>query len=86
MRTLLLVIPVAALASCSGHDTAKVPGLHADGHLSLGGNIAAHDGVSIAYTALQNSCAGSHPELMDRFGIKEGDKMYRPESERVSIW
>lgn len=116
-----------------------VPGLHADGHLSLGENIADHGGVSIAYSALQNSFGGVHPEpidgftaeqrffigfahvwaqnardeerirltkldvhslaenrvnvtlrnfqtFFDAFGIKEGDKMYRPESERVSIW
>lgn len=116
-----------------------VPGLHADGHLSLGENIADQGGVSIAYTALQNSFAGNHPDpvdgltaeqrffigfahvwaqnatdaererltkldvhslaenrvnvtlrnfqtFFDAFGIKEGEKMYRPESERVIIW
>ena len=25
-------------------------------------------------------------EFFDAFGIKEGDPMYRPESERVHIW
>ncbi len=116
-----------------------LPGLHADGQLSLGENIADHGGVSIAYTALQNSFGGKHPapidgfsaeqrfflgyghvwaqnctdeekarltkldvhslaenrvnvtlrnfqSFFDAFGIKEGDPMWRPESERVRIW
>ena len=116
-----------------------LPGLHADGHLSLGENIADHGGISIAYTALQNSFNGVHPdpidgftaeqrfflgyahvwaqniteeemarrtkldvhslgnnrvnatlknfqEFFDAFDIKEGDPMFRPESERVHIW
>ena len=116
-----------------------LPGLHADGHLSLGENIADHGGISIAYTALQNSFNGVHPEpvdgftaeqrfflgyahvwaqniteeemarrtkldvhslgnnrvnatlknfqeFFDAFDIKEGDPMFRPESERVRIW
>ncbi|MBR6279916.1 MAG: M13 family peptidase, partial [Bacteroidales bacterium] len=114
-------------------------GVHANGHLSLGENIADHGGVSVAYTAMQNSWNGVHPEpidgftaeqrfflgyghvwaqaatdeeklrltkldvhslaenrvnvtlrnfqtFFDAFGIKEGDKMFRPESERVHIW
>ena len=116
-----------------------LPGLNANGALSLGENIADHGGVSIAYTALQNSFKGRHPEpidgfsaeqrfflgyghvwasnctdeekarltkldehslaenrvnvtlrnfqtFFDAFGIKEGDPMWRPESERVRIW
>lgn len=116
-----------------------LPGLNADGHLSLGENIADHGGISIAYTALQNSFEGNHPEpvdgftaeqrffmgyghvwaqnctdeekarltkldvhslaenrvnvtlrnfqtFFDAFGIKEGDRMFRPEEERVHIW
>ena len=114
-------------------------GVHANGQLSLGENIADHGGVSVAYTAMQNSWNGVHPEpidgftaeqrfflgyghvwaqaatdeeklrltkldvhslaenrvnvtlrnfqtFFDAFGIKEGDKMFRPESERVHIW
>ena len=116
-----------------------LPGLHANGKLSLGENIADHGGVSIAYTALHNSLGDKMPAdidgfnvdqrffigyahlwaqnitdeekarltkldvhslaenrinvtlrnfqaFFDAFGIKEGDPMFRPESERVSIW
>lgn len=116
-----------------------LPGLHANGHLSLGENIADHGGLSVAYSALLNSFGENHPEpvdgftaeqrfylgyakvwasnatdaekarrtkmdvhslpenrvnvavrnfqtFFDAFGIKEGDAMYRPESERVRIW
>lgn len=48
-----------------------LPGLHADGHLSLGENIADHGGVSIAYTALQNSFEGNHPEPIDGFTAEQ---------------
>ena len=116
-----------------------LPGLHANGKLSLGENIADHGGVSIAYTALHNSLGDKMPAdidgfnvdqrffigyahlwaqnitdeekarltkldvhslaenrinvtlrnfqaFFDAFGIKEGEPMWRPESERVSIW
>ncbi len=116
-----------------------LPGLFADGQLSLGENIADHGGISVAWSALQNSFEGVQPEPIDglsaaqrffigyahlwaqnatdeekarltkldvhslaenrvnvavrnfpqffeAFGIKEGDPMWRPESERVSIW
>lgn len=116
-----------------------LPGLFANGALSLGENIADQGGLSIAYTALQNAYAGKQPEpvdgytsdqrfylgyahvwaqnitdeemarltkldvhslgknrvnatvrnfqnFFDAFGIKEGDAMWRPESERVMIW
>lgn len=115
------------------------PGLMANGAATLGENIADQGGLRIAYTALQNSFNGKHPEPIDgftaeqrfylayatlwaqnitpqeeqrltlldvhslgrnrvnatlrnidtffeAFGIKEGDAMYRPESERVVIW
>ena len=115
------------------------PGLMANGAATLGENIADQGGLRIAYTALQNSFNGKHPEPIDgftaeqrfylayatlwaqnitpqeeqrltlldvhslgrnrvnatlrnidtffeAFEIKEGDAMYRPESERVIIW
>ena len=116
-----------------------LPGLHANGKLSLGENIADYGGVSIAYTALHNALGDEMPAdidgfnvdqrffigyahlwaqnitdeekarltkldvhslaenrinvtlrnfqaFFDAFGIKEGEPMWRPESERVSIW
>lgn len=116
-----------------------LPGIHADGALTLGENIADHGGISVAWTALHNALGGVEPEPIDgftaaqrffigyahlwadnatdeakarlnkidvhslaeervnvavrnfpfffeAFGIKEGDKMWRPEEERVSIW
>ncbi len=116
-----------------------LPGLFANGALSLGENIADQGGVGVAFTALQSAMGGNRPadidgftaeqrfflgfahvwatnttdeekarltkldvhslaenrvnvtlrnfqEFFDAFGIKEGDKMWRPESERVMIW
>ncbi len=116
-----------------------LPGVNANGELTLGENIADHGGVSIAWTALHNALNGVEPKpvdgftaaqrfflgyahvwaqnitdeerarltkldvhslgdnrvnvtlrnfgyFFDAFGIKEGDPMFRPESERVHIW
>ncbi len=116
-----------------------LPGLMADGKLSLGENIGDHGGISISFTAMQNAVKENNPGLIDgftpeqrfylayaaiwaqnitdeecarltkldvhslginrvnasvknfqsffdAFGIKEGDPMFLPESERVSIW
>ncbi len=116
-----------------------LPGLKANGKLSLGENIGDHGGLSIAYTAMHNAIDGQNVGLIDgftpdqrfylsygaiwaqnitdqekarltkldvhslavnrvnvslknfqsffdAFGIKEGDPMWRPESERVHIW
>ena len=116
-----------------------LPGLHANGELSLGENIGDHGGLSIAFTAMENAIAGKKVGLIDgftpeqrfylsygtiwaqnitneekarltkldvhslaqnrvnvslrnfqsffdAFGIKAGDPMWRPESERVHIW
>lgn len=37
-----------------------VPGVHANGKLSLGENIGDHGGLSIAYTAMRNAIAGKN--------------------------
>lgn len=116
-----------------------LPGMHADGALCLGENIADQGGLRVAYTAMKNSFAGVEPApidgftaeqrfylayatlwaqnitdeeiarltkldvhslgnnrvnvtlknidtFFDAFGIKEGDRMFRPESKRVVIW
>ena len=116
-----------------------LPGVQANGELTLGENIADHGGVSVAWTALHNALGGEEPApidgftaaqrfflgyahvwaqnitdeerarltkldvhslgdnrvnvtlrnfdfFFDAFGIKEGDPMFRPESERVHIW
>jgi putative endopeptidase len=37
-----------------------LPGVHADGHHTLGENIGDHGGLSIAFTAMQNAIAGQN--------------------------
>ena len=48
-----------------------LPGLHANGALCLGENIADQGGLRIAYTAMQNSFAGVHPEPVDGFTAEQ---------------
>lgn len=118
-----------------------LPGVMANGKVTLGENIGDHGGLSIAFTAMENAMK-KHPEnnvpidgytpaqrfylsygaiwaqnitdqekarltnldvhslgenrvnvslrnfqsFFDAFDIKEGDPMFRPESERVHIW
>lgn len=47
------------------------PGLMANGAATLGENIADQGGLRIAYTALQNSFAGKHPEPLDGFTAEQ---------------
>ena len=42
-----------------------LPGVHANGELSLGENIADHGGVSVAYTALHNALKGKEIAPID---------------------
>ncbi|HIZ87801.1 MAG TPA: M13 family metallopeptidase [Candidatus Coprenecus pullistercoris] len=42
-----------------------LPGVYADGALSLGENIADQGGISVAWTALQNALAGNEPAPID---------------------
>ena len=44
-----------------------LPGLHANGALSLGENIADQGGLRVAYTALQNALGGQEPAPVDGF-------------------
>ena len=48
-----------------------LPGLHADGQLTLGENIADHGGVSIAYTALHNALGDTLPADLDGFNVDQ---------------
>lgn len=44
-----------------------LPGIHADGKLSLGENIADQGGLRVSYTAYRNSLAGNEPAPIDGF-------------------
>ena len=44
-----------------------LPGVHANGHYTLGENIGDHGGLSIAFTAMQNAIAGKDVKLIDGF-------------------
>ena len=48
-----------------------LPGLKANGHFTLGENIGDHGGISIAWTAMQNSFGGKHPEPIDGFTAEQ---------------
>ncbi len=48
-----------------------LPGLHANGALCLGENIADQGGLRISYTAMQNSFGDTHPEPIDGFTAEQ---------------
>ena len=48
-----------------------LPGVKANGELTLGENIADHGGVSVAWTALQNALGGVEPAPIDGFNAAQ---------------
>jgi len=44
-----------------------LPGVHANGELTLGENIADQGGLRVAYTAMKNTWNGAEPEPIDGF-------------------
>jgi putative endopeptidase len=48
-----------------------LPGLKANGELTLGENIADHGGVSVSMTALKNALGGSEPAPIDGFNAQQ---------------
>ena len=44
-----------------------LPGVHANGHFTLGENIGDHGGLSIAWTAMENAMKGKSQDLIDGF-------------------
>ena len=48
-----------------------LPGVKANGELTLGENIADHGGVSVAWTALQNALGGVEPKPIDGFSAAQ---------------
>ncbi len=44
-----------------------LPGVHANGHFTLGENIGDHGGLSIAFSAMENALKGKKAKLIDGF-------------------